>query len=205
MLLPLVLTAVPVPASAQHAAFVQALFELTGALEGTYGDEGPQVRLAIDRMSSALAQWDREIETAAAEARTAQMDSRAQMMMTLQLAEALELDDAATLKLRQTIAQWDAQRAPLRQQMFDQAQVLRRAAKGDTTAYGQVDQAIQKVITLRTQIHQVDQQMFQQLSQGLPPQKKARLALAIARFKETTRGMMHGGRGGPRGEPDDAQ
>src|SRR5215813_7732421 len=122
----------------------------------------------------------------AAEARMAQMDSRAQMMMTLQLAEALELDDAATLKLRQSIAQWDAQRAPLRQQMFDQAQVLRRAAKGDTTAYGQVDQA-----------------MFQQLSQGLPPQKKAKLALAIARFKETSRGMMHGGRGGPRGEPDD--
>jgi len=144
-------------------------------------------------------------DPAADEARAGQLDSRAQMMMTLQLSEALELDDAATLKLRQTIAQWDAQRAPLRQQMFDQAQVLRRAAKGDTTAYGQVDQAIQKVITLRTQIHQVDQQMFQQLSQGLPPQKKARLALAIARFKETTRGMMHGGRGGARGEPDDAQ
>src|SRR5262249_7411928 len=135
----------------------------------------------------------KKADPAAAEDRMAQMDSRAQMMMTLQLAEALELDDAATLKLRQTIAQWDAQRAPLRQQMFDQAQVLRRAAKGDTTAYGQVDQAIQKVISLRSQIHQVDQQMFQQLSQGLPPQKKARLALAIARFKETTRGMMHGG------------
>ena len=144
-------------------------------------------------------------DPAAAEARAGQLDSRAQMMMTLQLAEALELDDAATLKLRQTIAQWDARRAPLRQQMFEQAQVLRRAAKGDTTAYGQVDQAIQKVISLRTQIHQVDEQMFQQLSQGLPPQKKARLALAIARFKETTRGMMHGGRGGARGEPDDAQ
>jgi hypothetical protein len=144
-------------------------------------------------------------DPAAAEARVAEMDSRAQMMMTLQLAEALELDDAGTLKLRQSIAQWDAQRAPLRQQMFDQAQVLRRAAKGDTTAYGQVDQAIQKIISLRAQMHQIDQQMFQQLSQGLPPQKKAKLALAIARFKETTRGMMHGGRGGARGEPDDAQ
>ena len=143
-------------------------------------------------------------DPAAADARAGQLDSQAQMMMTLQLAEALELDDAATLKLRQSIAQWDAQRAPLRQQMFEQAQVLRRAAKGDTTAYGQVDQAIQKVITLRTQIHQVDQQMFQQLSQGLTPQKKAKLALAIARFKETTRGMMRGGRGGARGEPDDA-
>jgi len=141
-------------------------------------------------------------DPAEAETRMAQMDSRAQMMMTLQLAEALELDDAATLKLRQTIAQWDAQRAPLRQQMFDQAQVLRRAAKGDTTAYGQVDQAIQKVISLRSQIHQVDQQMFQQLSQGLPPQKKAKLALAIARMPGAKRLLLGGGR---RGEPDDAQ
>lgn len=161
--------------------------------------------LALAGAAQAAGNGKKTADPAAAEARTAQMDSRAQMMMTLQLAEALELDDAGTLKLRQSIAQWDAQRAPLRQQMFDQAQVLRRAAKGDTTAYGQVDQAIQKVISLRTQIHQVDQQMFQQLSQGLPPQKKARLALAIARFKETTRGMMHGGRGGARGEPDDAQ
>ncbi len=138
-------------------------------------------------------------------ARREQLDQRVQMMVTLQLADALELDDAATLKLRQTVAQWEAQRAPLRQQMFDLAQVLRRAAKGDTTAYGQVDQAIQKIIALRNQMHQIDQTMFQQLSQGLPPQKKAKLALAIARMGGTMRGMMHGGRGGPRGEPDDMQ
>ncbi len=143
--------------------------------------------------------------------RRAEMDQRAQMMVTLQLAEALELDDAATLKLKQTVAQWDAQRAPLRQQMFDNAQVLRRAARGDTTAFGQVDQAIQKMIDLRTQMHQIDQQMFQQLSKGLAPQKKAKLALAIARMPGTMRGMMHGGPGGPggprglRGEPDDVQ
>ncbi|HEY1417882.1 MAG TPA: hypothetical protein VGF41_08245, partial [Myxococcaceae bacterium] len=116
--------------------------------------------------------------------------------------EALQMDDAATLKLRQTIAQWDAQRAPLRQQMLDQAQVLRRAAKGDTTAYGQVDSAIQKILDLRTQIHAVDQKLFQQLSQGQTPQKKAKLALTLAR---TLRGMGRGGGGGPRGEPDDGQ
>jgi len=146
-------------------------------------------------------------DDAAPAERRAQMDQRAQMMMTLQLAEALELDDAATLKLRQTVAQWDAQKAPLRQQMFDQAQVLRRAAKGDTTAYGQVDQAIQKIIDVRSQLHQIDQKMFQQLSQGLPPQKKAKLALTIARMKDAMRGMMRGQGpgGGPRGEPDDGQ
>jgi hypothetical protein len=130
------------------------------------------------------------------------MDQRAQLMVTLQLAEALELDDAATLKLKQTVAQWDAQRAPIRQQIFDLAQVLRRAAKGDTTAYGQVDGSIQKIIELRSQMQQIDQRMFQQLSQGLPPQKKAKLALAIAKMPGTIRGLMRGGHGG-RGPPDE--
>ena len=154
---------------------------------------------------AAQAAAPKKADDPAAVDRREEFGQRAQMMMTLQIAEALELDDPATLKLRQTIAQWDAQRAPLRQQMFDLAQVLRRAAKGDTTAYGQVDQSIQKIIDLRSQMHQIDQKMFQQLSQGLTPQKKAKLALAIARMPGTMRGMMRGGRGGPRGEPDDVQ
>jgi hypothetical protein len=133
---------------------------------------------------------------------TPEQEQRAQMMVTLELAEALELDDAGTLKLRQTVGQWSAQRAPLRQQVMDQAQVLRRAAKGDTTAYGQVDQAIQKIIDVRGQMHQLDQKLFQQLAQGQTPQKKAKLALAVAR---TVRGMGRGRGGGPRGEPDDGQ
>ena len=151
---------------------------------------------------AAQAAGPKKADDPAAGERREQMDQRAQMMVTLQLAEALELDDAATLKLRQTVAQWDAQRAPLRQQMSDQAQVLRRAAKGDTTAYGQVDGAIQKIIDLRAQMHQVDQKVFQQLSQGLPPQKKAKLALAMARMPGAKRLMLGGG---SRGEPDDAQ
>ena len=151
---------------------------------------------------AAQAAGPKKADDPAAAERREQMDQRAQMMVTLQLAEALELDDAATLKLRQTVAQWDALRAPLREQRFDLAQVLRRAAKGDTTAYGQVDQAIQKIIDLRAQMHQIDQKLFQQLSQGLTPQKKAKLALAIARMPGAKRMMLGGG---PRGEPDDAQ
>src|SRR6186997_1102092 len=62
----LLLALVPAAATAQQAAFTQALSELTAAIDGTYGDEGALVGPAIDRMSAALAQWDREIETAAA-------------------------------------------------------------------------------------------------------------------------------------------
>ena len=61
----LLLALVPSAATAQQTAFVQALSELTAAIDGTYGDEGALVRPAIDRMSAALAQWDREIEAAA--------------------------------------------------------------------------------------------------------------------------------------------
>ena len=56
--------ALPLHADAQQSAFVRALSALTVAIEGTYGDEGAQVGPAIDRMSAALAEWDREIEAA---------------------------------------------------------------------------------------------------------------------------------------------
>ncbi len=59
----------PLRADAQQSAFVQALSELMVALEGTYGDEGARVGAALDRMSAALATWDREIGTAESELR----------------------------------------------------------------------------------------------------------------------------------------
>ena len=144
------------------------------------------------------AQPRRANDPAAADRRE-EADQRMRMMATLEIAEVLELDDAGALKLRQTVAQWDAQRAPLRQQMGDLAQVLRRAARGDTTAFGQVDSSIQKIIDLRMQLHQIDEKMFQQLSQGLAPQKKAKLALTMARM------LRRGGGGGPRGEQDEVR
>ena len=62
----LVLALLPSASAAQQTAFSQTLSELTAAIDGTYGDEGTLVRPAIDRLTAALAQWDREIQTAAA-------------------------------------------------------------------------------------------------------------------------------------------
>jgi tetratricopeptide (TPR) repeat protein len=64
--------ALPPRANAQETAFVQALSELTASLEGTYGDEGARIRAALDRMSVALAAWDRDIEAAESELRRTQ-------------------------------------------------------------------------------------------------------------------------------------
>lgn len=58
--------AVPAGVSAQQRAFANALVELTGAIEGTYGDEGSGIGPAIDRMAAALTVWNREIEAAQA-------------------------------------------------------------------------------------------------------------------------------------------
>ena len=52
----------PATPAAQQPAFADALVEFTAAIEGTYGDEGARIGRALDRMSRALAEWDREIE-----------------------------------------------------------------------------------------------------------------------------------------------
>src|SRR5690606_895182 len=51
-------------AAAQPAAFSEALSEFAAAVEGTFGDEGPRVQPALDRMTAALAEWDRAIAAA---------------------------------------------------------------------------------------------------------------------------------------------
>jgi len=45
-------------ASAQKAAFVDAFVEFHSALFGTYGDEGPDVTAALERMSASLDVWE---------------------------------------------------------------------------------------------------------------------------------------------------
>src|SRR6187549_1427810 len=86
----LMLALAPRSAAAQQAAFVEALTDLSAAIDGTYGDEGARVLPAIDRMAAALARWDAEIEAAAAHVRTAaKTDSSALVDSRLSLARML--------------------------------------------------------------------------------------------------------------------
>lgn len=66
------IAAVPERALAQKPEFVAGLAGFAAAVAGTGGDEGPQVLGALDRMSRAVAEWDRAIGLAspAAGART---------------------------------------------------------------------------------------------------------------------------------------
>jgi hypothetical protein len=131
----------------------------------------------------------------------AQLEQRARLMATMQIAEVLGLDDAATLKLKDTLTRWDTQKGPLRQEMFELAQTLRRAGRGDTTAYNQVDPAIKRLQEIRGQMQQIDHALFQQLSSGLPPQKKAKLALVMAKLPQAMREMVKSEKGSRDGPP----
>ena len=67
--------ALPVRAQAQQTVFVQALAELTSAIEGTIGDEGARLAPALDALAAALAAWDREIDAAEASLRAVAPDA----------------------------------------------------------------------------------------------------------------------------------
>ncbi len=137
--------------------------------------------------------------------RMERMQKRMRLARTLGLAEALDLDEAAAMKLRDVMARFDGRRAPISKQVRDDLRILRDAAGGDKAAAAQVDPAIQRLRDARAQLQKLDAEMFGQVSQGLSPEKKARAALFLSRFHERAGRMMmmhhSGGRGqgmGPR-------
>lgn len=116
----------------------------------------------------------------------AEQDAERQMRTAriVGLAEALELDSTQALKLDETLRKFDDRRRPLRQQVRESAEILERAASGDAGALSQVDQAAQRAFDARAQLTALDREMFQALSKDLPPQKRAKLALFMARFEK---------------------
>ncbi|HEX8439283.1 hypothetical protein [Archangium sp.] len=110
-------------------------------------------------------------------------EKQTRMMRVLGLAEELELNEAQALKMAETMRQFDEKRRPLLEQVRDSAQVLRRAAEGDTSAQAQVDPSVQRVFDARTQLTALDRDMYQTLAKDLPPQKRAQLAIFMARHE----------------------
>ncbi len=117
------------------------------------------------------------------------------MARVLGLAEELELDSSQALKLDETLRKFDERRRPLRQQVRESAEVLERAAAGDNASLSQVDQAAQRAFDARAQLTALDREMFQALSKDLPPQKRAKLALFLARFENRFSQFKHKLRG----------
>jgi hypothetical protein len=132
--------------------------------------------------------------------RMERMRRRMQLALTLGLAEALQLDDAAALKVRGQIEKFAPRRMAAMSQMRDSVQVLRRSARGEKVSAAEVDAAIGRLLEARGQMQAVDRDVVTTVTKDLPPEKRARAVLFLAQFhKRAMQEMRPGGRG--RGGP----
>jgi hypothetical protein len=132
------------------------------------------------------------------------MEKRMKLARTLGLAEALDLDAPAALKLGDAIAKFDDRRVAVRQQHRQARDVLRRAAQGEKVTAADVDQAIQRALEARAQLAAIDRETVTTVTQGLTPEKKARAVLFLSKFQKRFPGGpgMHGPGMGPGGHGD---
>lgn len=125
---------------------------------------------------------------------------RMKLALTLGLAEALQLDDAAALKLSGQIEKFTPRRMAAAQQMRDSVQLLRRSAQGEKLAAAEVDAAITRLLDARAQMQEVDREVVTTVTKDLPAEKRARAVLFLAKFHQRAmRELRPGGRGGPGG------
>jgi hypothetical protein len=117
------------------------------------------------------------------EARHARMQKRMRVAFAVGWAEALDLGEAEALKARDVVARFDERRAGIRKQLLEQAQVVRKAAEGDAAAQKALDGALAKLREARGQMLALHDEMFQALTQGFAPERKAKAALFLNRFR----------------------
>jgi Spy/CpxP family protein refolding chaperone len=133
------------------------------------------------------------------EGRRGHIEKRLRVARAVGLAEALDLDEAGALRVRDILAKYDDQRAPLREQLRGGIKTVRDAAHGDPAAAAQVDAALQRTRDARAKLQQLDAKMLDEIAKGFTPERKARAAVFLATFRHRAAGMgMH--HGGPRGE-----
>jgi hypothetical protein len=128
------------------------------------------------------------------------MERRMRVARTLGLAEALDLEPAAAVKLTEQLAKSDEKRSAIHKQLVDANQTLRRAATGEKVTAAEVDQAIQRMFAARGQLEAIDRDAAQALVKDLTPDKRARAVLFLERFQRHFAAAAHGmgGRGGMR-------
>jgi len=144
------------------------------------------------------AKWEKGGDAERA-ARREERQRKMRMALVVGIADALDITDPAdALKLSDRIKAFDDRRTPLREQMGEAMKTLRAAADGDQAALPQVDAAIARVLDGRAQMAALDKEMVTALSVGQTPQKRAKLALFLARFHQEVMARMREGGGGGR-------
>lgn len=128
------------------------------------------------------AKWDRDPE--AFQERMEERERRQRTMFVVAVAEALELNEAEALRLSDKVKSIEEKRRPLREAMFTAMRDVKAAADGDAAALANVDANIQKVLDGRAQMAAMDKELFTYLSKDLTPQKRAKLALVLAKLHQ---------------------
>lgn len=132
------------------------------------------------------------------EERAERMEARereARLMYVVAISEALDLTEVDAIKLSEKLKGIEAKRRPLRQAMGEAMRGLKDAADGEQAALAQVDANVQKVLDGRAQMAAMDKELFATLAQGYPPQKRAKLALVLARLNHESKGFKKGREG----------
>lgn len=132
------------------------------------------------------AKWDGDGEDRAE--RQEERARKARMVLLVAVAEALELNEAQALKLSEKIKVLDEKRRPVREAMHEAMRAVKAASDGDAAALAALDQNVQRVLDGRVQMAQLDKELFASLSEGQSPQKKAKLAIVLAKVGAELRG-----------------
>lgn len=116
--------------------------------------------------------------------RREEREKKVRMMLVVGIADALSLSEAEALRMGEKIKGFEDRRRPVREAMHEAMKTLKAAGDGDPAALPQVDAAVQRVLDGRQQMAALDKEMFAGLSQGLTPQKRAQLAIFLAKFSQ---------------------
>jgi hypothetical protein len=117
------------------------------------------------------------------------MEQRRRTRVAIGITEALGLSEAEALRVAAQLRTFDERRRPLRDQMREAMDTLERAARGDSGAFGQVDAATSRLLEAREKMALLDKEMFASLSKDLTPQRKAQLALVLAKLHRHGKGQ----------------
>lgn len=133
------------------------------------------------------ARWDAVDPEERAE-RQEERAKKARMLLVVAVAEALELNEAQALKLSDKLKAIDEKRRPVREAMHEAMRAVKAASDGDQAALASIDQNVQRVLDGRVQMAQLDKELYATLAEGQTPQKKARLAVVLAKVGHELRG-----------------
>ncbi|MBL8935507.1 MAG: hypothetical protein JNM69_13205 [Archangium sp.] len=137
------------------------------------------------------AKWDKGEDR---EERQEEHARQGRMMLVVAVAEALELNEAQALKVADKVKALDEKRRPVREAMGEAMRAVKAAADGDAAALAALDANMQKVLDGRVQMAQLDKELFATLGEGQPPQKRAKLAVVLAKVGAEFRGRGNKGR-----------